>query len=301
MGDAVRVVASAKVNLCLHVLARETSGYHGLETLFCALSLADEIDVRMESGSGISLRVEGEVDTGPPAANLALRAAQAFLVAAGIERSVDIILRKRIPAGGGLGGGSSNAAAVLRALALLLPDVVDRDVLMRIGGRLGSDVPFFVSESALALAWGRGDRLLSLPPLPSRPVLVAHPGAPMPTARAYEALAEARQDRLAPEACSIDLARLLSWEGVASLAGNDFEATAMAEIPRLVTIRSAMRNGGAGISFLAGSGSSYVGIFEDAESRDSVLSRLRLEGVAVWPADTLERIPPPVDRSGAPE
>lgn len=295
MGDAVRIVAPAKANLFLRVLAREASGFHGLETLFCALSLADDVDVRLQPGRGVSLHVEGEVDTGPPSENLAVRAAEAFLAAAGIERSVDITLRKRIPAGGGLGGGSSDAAAVLRALGHLLPGAVLHEDMLRIGGRLGSDVPFFVSGAPLALAWGRGDRILTLPALPARPVLIVHPGAPMPTGRAYGMLAESRRDRPEPGARAIDLAVLSTWHGAARLAHNDFEPVVTEAIPSLARIRSATVQGGADIALLAGSGSSYLAFFEEAAARDRVLEALRQKGVAAWPAATLDRIPAPVD------
>jgi 4-diphosphocytidyl-2-C-methyl-D-erythritol kinase len=295
MGDVVRVAAPAKANLFLRILAREASGFHTLETLFCALSLADEVEVRVGTGAGVTLRVEGDVDTGPPSENLAVRAAEGFLAAAEVERSVDITLRKRIPAGGGLGGGSSDAGAVLRALAHLVPGAVDGETLLRIGGRLGSDVPFFASGAALALAWGRGDRLLALPPLPPRPVLIAHPGVPMPTARAYGLLAAARRGLPEPEARALDLAEVTTWAGVAGLADNDFEAFAGEAIPALGSIRAAMLEGGAVIALLAGSGSSYFGTFEDTSARDGVLAHLQRQGMAAWAADTLARVPAPVD------
>ncbi|HEX2091942.1 MAG TPA: hypothetical protein VHG28_06045, partial [Longimicrobiaceae bacterium] len=180
----VRVEAPAKVNLRLRILAREETGYHALETLFCAVSLADTVEVR-PGGAGIALEVRGGVDTGPPEHNLVVRAAERFYRDLGGSPALRIELTKRIPAAAGLGGGSSDAAATLRALNLLHGEPFARAGLLQMAIGLGSDVPFFLCGSTLALGWGRGERLLALPPLPTRPVLIAHPGVAMPTGEAF--------------------------------------------------------------------------------------------------------------------
>src|SRR5690606_38345957 len=114
--SVVRINAPAKVNLWLHILAREDSGYHSLETLFCAIDLADELTIA-RGGRGITLQVEGGIETGPPTDNLVVRAARRFLDEVGRpDEGLSIELHKRIPAAAGLGGGSSDAAATLRAL-----------------------------------------------------------------------------------------------------------------------------------------------------------------------------------------
>ncbi|HEX8695151.1 MAG TPA: 4-(cytidine 5'-diphospho)-2-C-methyl-D-erythritol kinase [Longimicrobium sp.] len=291
--NAVTLDAPAKVNLRLRILAREESGYHSLETLFCALSLADEVGVA-RGGPGIRLRVEGGVDTGPPEKNLALRAAERFYRELGEEAAVDLHLVKRIPSAAGLGGGSSDAAAVLRALNALHGGIFPRTALLQMAAELGSDVPFFACGSPLALAWGRGERLLPLPPLPPRPVLVAHPGQAMPTADAFRRVAELRGGTYRPRATLLDPQALVSWDAVAALAGNDFEPVVVERIPVLADALAGLRAEGARIALLAGSGSSVFGVFEGEAERERAAARLEALGMRCWRARTLDAEPAPV-------
>jgi 4-diphosphocytidyl-2-C-methyl-D-erythritol kinase len=290
VAEAAEVHAPAKINLFLRILAREEGGYHGLETLFCALSLKDT--VRVSRGApGIRLRVEGEVDTGPPERNLCVRAADAFHAALGEPPALDIRLEKRIPSAAGLGGGSSDGAAVLRALNVLHGEPLDAAALLRMAIGLGSDVPFFACGSPLALGWSRGERLLALPPLPSRFVIVAHPGVGMPTAEAFRRVAERRGGRYAPDARALDLDQLRDWESVAALAENDFQDVVAEAVPFIPLALSTLRQGGARVAMLAGSGSSVFGIFEDEDARNITLERMRGMRMRAWAAETLERLP----------
>lgn len=295
----VRVDAPAKVNLRLRVLAREASGYHGLESLFCAVSLADTVEVRAGE-PGIRLHVSGGVETGSPERNLALRAAERFHAALGTEPALDVALVKRIPAAAGLGGGSSDAAATLRALNALHREPFGRAELLRMAVELGSDVPFFLCGSTLALGWSRGERLLALPPLPPRPVLVAHPGVPMPTGEAFRRIAELRGERAEPEAFAFGLELLEGWPGVSALAENDFEAPAFERVPVLADAKRAMERAGALVCLLAGSGASLFGVFPSADERGEAERRLEPLGLATWRATTLDSEPPVrVDPPGA--
>lgn len=282
--------APAKTNLRLRVLAREEGGYHGLESLFCALSLSDAVTVR-RAEPGIALSVEGGVEMGPPGENLAVRAAERFHRETGRVAAVAIHLEKRIPSAAGLGGGSSDAAAVLRALNALHGDPLPDAVLLQLAIELGADVPFFLCGSALALGWSRGERLLALPPLPPRPVLVAHPGVPWPTGEAFRRVAAGRGGGYAPEAFAFPLAALSGWEGVAGLAQNDFEPGAVEAIPVLAEVRRVMREAGAEVAMLAGSGASFFGIYPDAASRDLAEERVSGLGVRTWRAETLAGMP----------
>ncbi|MFL5380920.1 MAG: 4-(cytidine 5'-diphospho)-2-C-methyl-D-erythritol kinase [Longimicrobiaceae bacterium] len=286
MPDRVEAAAPAKVNLRLRILAREESGYHQLETVFCAISLADDVVVA-RGEAGIRLEVEGGVETGPPEHNLAVRAAERFHREMGIAPAVDLHLTKRIPAAAGLGGGSSDAAAVLRALNALHGDPLSRAALLQLAIELGADVPFFLCGSPLALAWGRGERLMPLPPLPPRPVLVAHPGESMPTADAFREVAAQRAGGYAPEAALIDPDALRSWDSIASLAWNDFEPVVLGRIPILADGLAAMRQAGARISLLAGSGSSIFAIFDSDDEREAASARLDALGMRTWRAETM--------------
>lgn len=289
---AVEVQAPAKVNLRLRVLAREESGYHSLESLFCALDLCDEVRVGVGGGEGVELVVTGGVEVGRPEDNLAVRAARRFLVEVGREGDgVRIELHKRIPAAAGLGGGSSDAAATLRALNRLYDDPLSDDRLLQMGIGLGSDVPFFLCGSPLALGWSRGERLLALSPLPPAPVLVANPGVPLSTRGAFEAIAGARGGAYAPRASRLRLDQLHDWAGVATIAGNDFEEPARAAIPAVGEALDTLREAGAVVALLAGSGASVFGVFLDEEGVDAASVRLQGLGMATWQARTARVLP----------
>lgn len=291
MPERVALAAPAKVNLRLCILAREESGYHALETVLCAISLEDHVVVA-RGDAGIRLAVEGGVDVGPPERNLAVRAAERFHREIGATPAVDVHLTKRIPSAAGLGGGSSDAAAVLRALNALHGDPLPRAALLRMAIELGADVPFFVCGSPYALAWGRGERVMPLPPLPPRPVLVAHPGQAMPTAEAFREVAALRGGAYTPEAALVDPDALAGWEGIEGLARNDFEPVVLHRIPALAAGLAAMRDAGARIALLAGSGSSIFAVFDSAEARDRASARVAALGMRTWPAETSSAAPP---------
>jgi 4-diphosphocytidyl-2-C-methyl-D-erythritol kinase len=264
-GGIARTTAQAKVNLFLHVLAREASGYHQIETLFCRLALGDEIVVRtgvrgrtLDIG-GSALPPEG---LGPTERNLAWRAASAYAEATGWPDAWAIEIDKRVPVGGGLGGGSADAGAVLRCLDALAPAPLGPDALVALAAPLGADVPFLTGEAPLALAWGRGERMLALPALPTRPVELVLLSFGVPTAEAYAWLAASRE-RFAVCAHLRSPATLGSWEGISRLAHNDFERVVDARFPVIGEILTRLREidraeegeeFGA-IALLAGSGS----------------------------------------------
>jgi 4-diphosphocytidyl-2-C-methyl-D-erythritol kinase len=264
--------APAKVNLWLRVGTRREDGFHDIDTLFCALDLADTVTIGAAPyDSGIRLRssfappLRALPDLGPPADNLAVRAAAAFLEGARLPADLDIDLVKRIPAGGGLGGGSTDAAAVLRALHDLHPTVNSADGIHEIAAGLGSDVPFFASGHALARGAGRGERLEPLRPLPGRPVLLVLPQLDVSTAAAYRWLdddrehgAEAAADRLAEP-----LPPAVDWDQVAVRARNDFEPVVFRRHPELARYRDLLVHLGARPALLAGSGSTLFGVFHD--------------------------------------
>ena len=254
MTTVARVAAQAKINLFLRILAREESGYHALETLFARLDLVDDVTVRV-GDAGRSIDCRG-ADLGPAESNLAYRAATTYAEVKGWPNGFAIEIDKRIPVGGGLGGGSADAGAVLRALNAMAPAPIAPDALMAVAGLLGADVPFMVAESPLAWAWGRGDRLLELTPLPPREVaLICFPFA-VSSAAAYGWLAESRRSRPARASASrLTLAELESWEGVNALAGNDFESEVSRRHPPIGVVLAAARSQRTLVAGLSGSGS----------------------------------------------
>lgn len=264
-GSAVRVEAPAKVNLFLQVLAREAGGYHQIETVFQALDFSDTLEVSRRPGPGVALAVEG-ILLGPPDENLVYRAADAFLTRGRVGEGVEILLTKRIPVQAGLGGGSSDAAAALKALAFLFPDALTPPEVLALAGELGSDVAFFLGASPTALGWGRGQRLLALPPLPSSPVLVAVPPVGVSTAWAYEALSRHRESEPPTRlAASYRLEDLGSWETIASLACNDFQEVVFDAFPRLAFLSGALAATGPRLALLAGSGGALFAVYGKEE------------------------------------
>lgn len=285
MHDApLRQHAHAKLNLSLRVLAREQSGYHQIETLFCALALADAIDIVPRDDDVVTLDVAPDdtghrPDLGPTPLNLAWRAADSFRRTTGCG-GVTITLTKRIPHGAGLGGGSSDAAAVLRAMNALRGQPLSADALFQLGAQLGSDVPFFLSAASLALGWGRGGRLLPLAPLPPATVLLAVPAEKVPTADAYAALAHARTS--APEQQSLDPAMTAAvltvprtWQEAGRMAVNDFEDVVFRQIPLLADLRAELAHTGASVARMTGTGSVVFGVFEDPD--DAARARRAIE------------------------
>ena len=274
-GTTARTVAQAKVNLFLRVLAREADGYHQLATLFCRLELGDDVAVRVGVG-GRSLDCTGDTlpspGLGPMERNLAWRAAVSYADTTGWPNDWAIEIVKRIPVGGGLGGGSADAGAVLRCLNRLAPSPLSDAELVALAAPLGADVPFLTTGDPLALGWGRGERLLALPPLPSRAVtLVCFPFG-VPTPDAYRWLDGSKT--VAPlEARRLSIDALTTWGSVARLAHNDFEAVVAARYPEIERALDALRAGSARdrdqsaetITLLAGSGATVFAVTSAAE------------------------------------
>jgi len=264
---AAVVPAHAKLNLFLRVLARESDGYHGVETLFCLVSLADTLRAERREGRGVTIEVEG-ADVGPPEQNLAVRAAALVLEATGQRFAVHLTLTKRIPTRAGLGGGSSDAAAALLATNVLAASAVPRHELLQFAARLGADVPFFVSGAPLALAWGRGERLLRLPPLPAAPALLLTPPGGVDTAEAYGWLDAARQSAARRGAVALDLDALSRWGDIGRLAGNDFESPVFEHMPAIRAAFEALAGTRPLVCRMSGSGSSLFAIYRSVRDRD---------------------------------
>lgn len=256
----MRVLAQAKVNLRLRILAREASGYHQLETIFLRLALADEVVVRT-GVPGRALDCRG-ADTGPTERNLAYRAAMALREAGGPD-TFAIEIEKQIPVGAGLGGGSADAAAVLRALNAASDRPLPDEHVLAIAARLGADVPFLASRAVMALAWGRGERMLALAPPPERAVVVVVPPFPVATAEAYRWL----DDSAGPppmEPRLWDPAELAGWPALAALAHNDFEPVLERRHPQIGALLRDLR-ARCPLAQVSGSGSAVFGIVDAGE------------------------------------
>jgi 4-diphosphocytidyl-2-C-methyl-D-erythritol kinase len=267
--DRVPALAHAKVNLLLRILTRESNGYHQIETVFQLLDLADEIDVTRTT-AGVTLDVQGP-DLGPVADNLAVRAAQLVLETTGRKFGVAIALTKHIPVRSGLGGGSSDAAAVLHAVNAL---AVPRHELEHLGTRLGADVAFFASGAATALAWGRGERLFRLAAPPQAPVLVAVPAVRVATPDAYRWWDEMHPEPAARGPVVLDALALSTWGSIGRLGGNDFEVPVFSRHPMLREVFEQLAATGPLWVRLCGSGAAAAAVYRTARDRDDAARTL---------------------------
>lgn len=263
-----RVKAFAKLNLCLEVLHRRPDGYHNLRTIFQTVSLADIIDIEVSASRRTQLHIECEVTI--PGENLITLAADKVLAATKARAAIRFRLRKVIPMGAGLGGGSSDAAAVLLALPALLGKSLPVERLFEMGAGLGSDVPFFL-HGGTAVGLGRGTELYPLPDIPAWPALIVASGIHVSTADAYRALARtSHPPDPAGASPSERVARALAsntdWTGSAT---NDFEEAVSRLHPELAAIRRTLTRAGASPAMMTGSGSAMFGVFESKEARDA--------------------------------
>lgn len=290
MIERATLLAHAKVNLFLRVLAREADGYHGVETLYCLLSLADRLTAERRATPGLSLAVTG-ADCGPVEQNLAWRAADLVLQATGRRFGVQLTLEKQIPVQGGLGGGSSDGAAALLLVNALAGNPIPRHELLQFAARLGSDVPFFVAGGPLALAWGHGERMLTLPPLPATPALLLIPAAGTSTPEAYRAVDEARKGVGARGAVALDLEALATWGSIARLAGNDFEFALFGRRPELRQAFEALTATRPLLCRMSGSGSTLFALYRSDRDREEAKAQLNPRLGRVVPVETLAGAP----------
>ena len=184
--EIVHETASAKINIYLEILGRRSDGFHNLETVFQSIALHDSVRI---SASGDTLTLHGADDIGPAEQNLCIQAAQAWFACSGLPPACTIHLEKRIPHGAGLGGGSSDAAAVLRGLQALHPGYVSNNQLADIALTLGSDVPFFL-HGGRCHATGRGEVLTPLPESAMQPITLFMPPTHQATPAVFKALNE---------------------------------------------------------------------------------------------------------------
>lgn len=286
--DRVQTRAHAKVNLLLRILARETSGYHQIETVFQLLELADDVTV-VRTATGVALDVDGP-DIGPVADNLAVRAAELVLDATGRKFGVAIALQKRIPVRAGLGGGSSDAAAVLHAVNALAGHAVPRHELLHLGVRLGADVAFFASGAATAVAWGRGERLFRVAAPPEAPALVAIPAVTVATPEAYGWWDDMHHDPAGRGPLVLDAAALATWGSIGRLGGNDFEVPVFSRHPVLRVVFERLAATGPLWVRLCGSGAAVAAVYRSARDRDD--AALTLDAKSARPIATTTRSAP---------
>lgn len=264
--------APAKINLGLRILERRSDGYHELRTVFQSISLADRLTVGYTRRGGGEVSLDCDIPELAGSDNLAVRAARTLLDAGKYPGRVRVTLEKKIPAGAGLGGGSSDAAAVLSALDLLLRPRPTPQLLHRVATQIGSDVPFFLLGGT-AVGLGRGEEIYPLPDPPRRWLLLLAPKIPIATPDAYRRLAESRSKRgseltdtrrqhiISGFCTNIFGSKGILASSAAELPPNDFEAVIFETYPELRNWKRRLLRLGASSAFLSGSGSALCGVF----------------------------------------
>ncbi len=277
----VRLRAFAKVNYALDVLGLRGDGYHEVSTVMQSISLADEVELRRAAG-GFDLSLEPEeVEIGLQERNTTYLTWKALQRLTGEELPVKVTLRKEIPAGAGLGGGSANAAAVLVGLSELFGLGLRVDELRGIGAGIGADVPFCISGGT-ALGEGVGEILTPLPAPPAHLLLVAKPQSSADTGKIYHAYDEARTASIRSVEPVVSALRSGSVPALASAIGNDLASVTGCFIPEVATLgRTLLASGALGAS-MSGSGTAVFGIFDDAEAAGIAKDTINAPFIAVY-------------------
>jgi 4-diphosphocytidyl-2-C-methyl-D-erythritol kinase len=274
----VCVIAPAKINLFLHAGEKRPDGYHNLESLIAFAEVADRIEV-IPSGE-FSLRVTGSFASALPQSdsNLALKAARELGRRAGVQSGISISLEKNLPVAAGIGGGSADAAAVLRGLKLLW-DLGSFD-LLPLARDLGSDVPVCLLSRPCWVE-GRGEILTELPPLPRLSMVLVNPGVALPTSAVFDALnARSGVGRLQPPKAVESLWDLIDYLGDAD---NDLEAPACDLAPVIQHVLGALeQEPGCAIAAMSGSGSTCFGIFHEHEFAGGAAGRIAADHPQWW-------------------
>lgn len=271
------VNAPAKVNLILDVVGKRPDGYHDVAMLMVRLSLHDRVRVSLLSGDQIAVACPG-VELAAGDQNIATRAARLFLEHTGMKTGVAIAIDKQIPTAAGLGGGSSDAAAVLLALNDLLEAGLSRSELQSLGVRLGADVPFFLCGEMAAWATGIGEVLEPWPGLPPCWLVLVNPRFAVSTAWVYQNLGLTRRRRMS---------KILRFpertEEVADLLRNDLEAVTSARHPDIADIKVRLMKAGALGALMSGSGPTIFGVFAGPAAAEAAAVQLAL-GTGWWTA-----------------
>ena len=263
----VKILSPAKVNLFLRVLRKRPDGYHDIRSLVQPVSLFDEISLSVGSGEGVSLSSSGrEMPSGSD--NLAVAACRLYLETASTRKKVSIGVKKNIPLGAGLGGGSSNAAAVLVGLNRILRNFTNQD-LLQMAASLGADVPFFIRCTS-SFVEGMGEKVSVLSDFPLLHYVILFPGKSLSTGEVYDRLELPEQP---PE--EVDPAFLVEGFRDGFPLENGLEEAACGILPDILSFKEIFRSLGASFVLVSGSGSSVFSVFRERDEAEEIYEYLR--------------------------
>lgn len=268
--------AHAKINWALNITGRRADGYHLLDMVMQSIALHD--DMTFEDADAITLIVDGAVPA-EPEKNLVHRAATALNAHAGTRRGARITLEKRIPARAGLGGGSADCAAALKALNRLWDLKLSEEDLSQIGARLGADVPFCLA-GGLARVSGIGENVAPVSPAPEIPLVLVTPGGGLSTAEVFGLWDAGRFPPVTLDSGALaDAVSRRDFTAIDALNQNALTAPAIALMPEIGRLMDDLRRLGARAAFMTGSGSTVVGVFETMD--DALRAETQLPGAVV--------------------
>jgi 4-diphosphocytidyl-2-C-methyl-D-erythritol kinase len=284
--------APAKINVTLRVLGRRSDGYHELDSWMHKIQLFDEISLEQLSAGGIVLSCP-DSDLPEDSSNLVYQAAESFYRCLGETPAIKIILKKSIPVSAGLGGGSSDCAAVLNGLNELFDKPLSKQILLQEGGKIGADVPFFIEDFLSARARGIGERLTPLPLLPLCHILLVNPGIAVSTGWVFAQLAgkipvldhSSGESQKSSENNNYALTREYKTYnlGRASAKGkqldlfNDLEQITLAHFPEIALIKKTLLKYNAEKALMCGSGSTVFGLFTNKKHVVACMDRIQVE------------------------
>jgi len=265
----------AKVNLSLDVVERRPDGYHNLETIMHTVNLCDALTLTLEYSSEVQIAMQSQSTNIPLTEdNLCVKAAKAFFAATGKIAKLTIDLKKNIPVGAGLGGGSSDAAGTLIGLNQLFESPLPTDELCKIAATLGADVPFFI-EGGCTLATGIGEILSPLAKLNDVIFVIAKPNYGISTPYVYKNLVLDQNTKHPNTKAVIDAISKNDIYALGSEAINVLETVVEKEHPEITEYKTIMKNMGAAYSLMSGSGSSVFGVFEDLTLAQKCAEKLK--------------------------
>ena len=273
MKKDLQIKCPAKINLTLDVINRRCDGYHNLSMIMQTINLFDVIRISVHGSQSPCINLLCENKNVPTDdSNLIVRAAKLFFEESSISATTEIQLKKNIPVGAGLGGGSSDAAGTLAALNTLFDNPLSKEHLAHMAKSLGADVPFFLNGGCM-LAEGIGEKLSPLPSLENVFIVLAKPEISISTAHVYKSLV-LNDSTFHPDVKSAtDALYQQDVDKLASVAGNVLESVVLKEHNIIAEYKEIMKDFGAAYSLMSGSGSSVFGVFKDKPSAEKALQR----------------------------
>ncbi|MCI8465639.1 MAG: 4-(cytidine 5'-diphospho)-2-C-methyl-D-erythritol kinase [Lachnospiraceae bacterium] len=278
MREEISLRAYGKINLGLDVTGKRPDGYHEVRMIMQTVSLYDSVRIGTRRAPGIGIRTNLPfLPTGPD--NLVYRAARLLMDEFQIEEGLSIHLYKKIPVSAGMAGGSSDAAAVLVGVNRIFGLGLSKRELMKRGVSLGADIPYCIMRGT-ALAEGIGERLTSLPPMPECVILLAKPPVSISTKFVYGNLKVESLPFHPDIDRMMDCLEKQDLDGICSRMENVLETVTIPVCPQIQTIKERMREAGAEVALMSGSGPTVFGIFKERSAADEAGDRIRTEGLA---------------------